>query len=288
MKRIDPFLRVSFLPLLLFAGLATAKPGVCLASAFKVTPVKILLTRRAPTALLTVKNQSDKRLRFQAGVFAWDQDPDGRMQVTPTQDIVFFPTVLFVEPGEERKVRLGNVAPFGALERAYRIFFEELPEPEKRGDSKTTQLHIRTRVGIPIFLRPEKPGPGSRLYAASLREGLLHFSVRNTGNVHVSLAGVRVTGLGRSGDLLFERQYEGWYVLAGGARNYEIEVPEGKCRQIARLVLEARIDEKTLVEKIDLSPAACGKNPVLSRENRREPLAKAPRQDQRQTGKPAE
>jgi P pilus assembly chaperone PapD len=137
-------------------------------------------------------------------------------------------------------------------------------------------LNIRTRIGIPIFLQPEKPGAGSRLDAAGVREGLLQFSVRNTGNVHVNLAGVRVTGLGHSGDPLFERQSDGWYVLAGDSRNYEIEVPEGKCRQIARIVLEARVDGKTLVENLDLPPAACGKTPALFRETRSGPSSKVP------------
>lgn len=256
MKRINRFLEVPFLLPLLFAGLAIA-PGVCLASAFKVTPVKVLLTRRVPTALLTLKNQSDKRLRFQATVFAWDQSPEGRMEITPTEDIVFFPSLLSVEPGEERKVRLASAVPFGARERAYRIFFEELPELEKAGDSKSARLQIRTRMGIPIFLQPKETEKGSRVEGILARAGILRFSVRNTGNVHVNLRGIRVRGLGPEGEARFERESDGWYVLPGGTRNYEVQIPEDQCDAVARFVIEARVDEETILGNLESSTATC-------------------------------
>jgi fimbrial chaperone protein len=251
------FSGVSLLLPVLFVLLAISRPGVSLASSFKVTPVQVLLTRAVPTALLTLKNESDRTVRFQASVFAWNQDREGRMELASTPDVVFFPTLLSVKPGEERKIRIGAGTDFGSLEKSYRIFFEELPELEKAGSSQGSQLQIRTRMGIPIFLRPEKPGEGSRFEAVSLRAGVLRFSVRNTGNVHVGLNGIRVKGLGPSGDAQFERESDGWYLLASGSRNYEIEIPEDKCRRIARLVIEAQIDGKTLSEDLGASPGSC-------------------------------
>jgi fimbrial chaperone protein len=251
------FLRVSFLLPSLFVGLAISRPGVSLASSFKITPVSVLLSRRVPTALLTLKNESDRTLRFQASVFGWDQDPQGRMQLTPTRDIVFFPTVLSVEPGEERKVRIGTTAAFGSLEKAYRIFFEELPEIEKAANSRGSELQIRTRMGIPIFLQPKELEKGSRVDAIAVRAGILRFSVRNTGNVHVNLRGIRVKGLGPMGDARFERESDGWYVLAGGSRDYEIEIPERQCGAIARYVIEAQVDENAVRENLESSAASC-------------------------------
>jgi len=251
------FLRVSLLPPFLFAALAISQAGVCFASSFKITPVQVLLSRQVPTALLTLKNESDRTLRFQADVFSWDQDPQGRMQLTPTRDIVFFPTILAVQPGEERKVRVGTPAGFGPVEKAYRIFFEELPELEKAGSSRGSELRIRTRMGIPIFLQPRELEKGSRVDAITGRAGILRFSVRNTGNIHVSLRGIRVRGLGPTGDARFERESDGWYVLAGGSRDYEIEIPERQCGGIARYVIEAQVDEKTVLEKLESSAAFC-------------------------------
>lgn len=254
MKR---FLRFSLLLPSFFVGLAVSRPGVCFASSFKVTPVQVLLSRRVPTALLTLKNESDRTLRFQASVFAWDQDREGRMQLAPTPDIVFFPTVLSVKPGEERKVRIGTTAASGSLEKAYRIFFEELPEIEKAGSSRGSELQIRTRMGIPIFLQPKEPEKGSRVDAMAAHAGILRFSVRNTGNVHVNLRAIRVKGLGLMGDARFQRESDGWYVLAGGSRDYEIEIPERQCGGIARYVIEAQVDENTVLENLESSAASC-------------------------------
>jgi len=249
--------RVSLLLPSLFAGLAMSRPGVSLASSFKITPVSVLLSRRVPTALLALKNESDRTLRFQAEVFSWDQDPQGRMQLTPTRDIVFFPTVLSVQPGEERKVRIGTASAFGSLEKSYRIFFEELPELEKAASSKGSELQIRTRMGIPIFLQPKESEKGSRVDAMTAHAGILRFSVHNTGNVHVTLRGIRVKGLGPTGDERFERESDGWYVLAGGSRDYEIEIPERQCGGIARYAIEAQVDENTVRENLESSAASC-------------------------------
>ncbi|HEY3125065.1 MAG TPA: fimbria/pilus periplasmic chaperone [Thermoanaerobaculia bacterium] len=251
------FLRVSFLLPSFFVGLAISRPGVCFGSAFKVTPVTILLSRRTPTALLTLKNESDRRLRFQARVFLWDQTPEGQMQLAATQDIVFFPTLLSVEPGEERKVRIGSAAAFGPMEKAYRVFFEELPELEKAADSRGSRLQIRTRMGIPIFLQPQQTEKGSRVDAIEARAGVLRFSVRNTGNVHVNLRGIRVKGLDPMGDSRFERESDGWYVLAGGSRDYEVEIPEDQCGRVARFVIEAQVDENTVLRNLASSAASC-------------------------------
>ncbi|HVE65887.1 MAG TPA: fimbria/pilus periplasmic chaperone [Thermoanaerobaculia bacterium] len=255
MKR-QRFLRVSFLVSSFFVGLAILRPDVSLAATFQITPVKVLLSRRVPTALLTLKNGSDRRLRFQATAFAWGQTPEGKMELVPTRDVVFFPPLLTVEPGTTRKVRLGAATEFGTLEKSYRIFFEELPELDPEGPAQS-QLKIRTRMGIPIFLRPEEPEMGSRVELARVSAGLLSFSLRNTGNVHVNLRGVRVRGLGPAGEPIFDRESDGWYVLAGKSRDYAIEVPEDRCREVARLVIEAKVDDVTVLEKLEMSSASC-------------------------------
>jgi fimbrial chaperone protein len=257
LKHRKRFLGVSFLLSLSFFGLAIFQPGDCFGSAFKVTPVKVLLSRRAPTTLLTLKNESDRRLRFQASVFLWDQNREGKMELSPTRDIVFFPPVFTVEPGASRKVRVGAVAAFGSMEKAYRIFIEELAELDPTGGTAGSQLQIRTRMGIPIFLQPDETESGSRVDSVAAQAGVLRFSVRNTGNVHVNLRGVRVKGLDPTGNSLFESESDGWYVLAAGSRDYEIDVPADRCEHVARFVIEARVDGGTLLGNLEPSSASC-------------------------------
>jgi fimbrial chaperone protein len=257
LKQRERFLGVPFLLPVLFFGLAIVQPGASSASAFKVTPVTILLSRRTPTALLTLKNESDRPLRFQASVFLWGQTAEGKMELSPTRDILFFPPIFSVEPGATRKVRLGTTATFGSLEKAYRIFFEELPDLEPAGDSIRSQLQIRTRMGIPIFLQPAEIESGSRIDSIAAGAGTLRFSVRNTGNVHANLRGVRVKGLDPTGRSLFLRESDGWYVLAEGSRDYEIEIPKDRCEQVARFVIEARVDGGTVFRNLEPSASSC-------------------------------
>jgi fimbrial chaperone protein len=257
LKRLERFLGVPFLLSVFFFGLATLRPANCFGSAFKVTPVNVLLSRRTSTALLTLTNESDRPLRFQASVFSWDQTREGKMELSPTRDIQFFPPIFSVEAGATRKVRLGTSTAFGSLEKAYRIFFEELPELEPDGASTQSQLQIRTRVGIPIFLQPGEIESGTRIDSVVARAGTLRFSVRNIGNVHLNLRGVRVKGVDHTGKSLFERESDGWYVLAEESRDYEIEIPKDRCEQVARFTIEAKVDEATVLGNLESSSASC-------------------------------
>src|ERR1700693_6418988 len=122
-----------------------------LASAFRVTPVQVNLSAKSST-LLTLANESGHALRFQITVFSWTQSPTGEIQLAPTQDITFFPALLTLGPGEERKVRIGSNTVATDTEKTYRIFFEELP-PAEKPEQKQTEVRILTKTGVPIFVQ---------------------------------------------------------------------------------------------------------------------------------------
>jgi fimbrial chaperone protein len=257
LKRNRRFFGIPFLLSLLFSGLAASRPEPCFGSAFKVTPVKVLLSRGTSTALLTLKNETDRPLRFQGSVYLWNQTTEGKMELSPTRDILFFPSIFSVEPGATRKVRLGAATAFGSVEKAYRIFFEELPDLEPAGKSSQSQLQIRTRLGIPVFLLPGETETGSRIDSIAAEAGALRFSVKNIGNTHVNLRGIRVKGLDPAGKSVFERESDGWYVLAEGSRDYEIEIPKDRCEQVARFVIEAEVDGGTVSGNLEPSALSC-------------------------------
>ena len=101
--------------------------GKAEASAFTVNPIKIALSGKDQSALLSLQSQSSEELRFKVAVKAWSQNPQGEMQLTDTKDIVVFPALLTLGPKEERKLRIGATVPAGAVEKTYRVFVEELP-----------------------------------------------------------------------------------------------------------------------------------------------------------------
>lgn len=214
------------------------------ASAFTVTPVRVFLGRGTNSALLTLKNDSAEMLRFQITLKAWNQTADGEMELSDTNDLVFFPTLMELKAGEERKVRIGSAfkSPV-ATERSYRIFFEELPPSQVIRDGsddrqRGAQVRVLTKMGVPIFIQPATLVLKGDLTAVSVTGRKLQFEIRNNGNSFFSIIGAKVVGLSRSGTTTFERTRDGWYVLAGGRRRFEFEVPADACESTDHLRIE--------------------------------------------------
>ena len=231
---------------------AAARPAF--ASSFAVNPTQIFLTSKTTSAILTLRNESDESLRFQLTVFAWDQSAQGEMKLQPTSDIVFFPTLLTLGPKESRNVRVGAATAFEAVEKSYRIFVEELPPQAPQ--SGQSAVRVLTKMGVPIFLQPTRTQAQAGLRDLMVSDGVFTFNVRNTGNVHFVPETVRVYGLNRAGDVTLDKQLDGWYILAGGVRAYEVKLPAADCSALAALSIDVRIGGTALKERLE-TPAAC-------------------------------
>lgn len=241
--------------LLVGATLAQALPAW--ASTFSVSPVQVLLTGQSRSAILTLQNTSQEPLRFQLDVQAWAQDPQGAMQLQPTRDIVFFPQLLSLAPGQERKVRLGATVPPGAIEKTYRLFVQELPPRETPGATSGSQVRVLTRMGIPVFLQPPSPRVEGRVEALAVRQGRLSFEVRNRGTVHFVVHGIRLTGYDAGSEAVLHGALEGWYVLAGGVRRYEVEIPPADCGKVQAVAVEVDAKDEAFSGRVELSSGAC-------------------------------
>ncbi len=241
----------------LWLSLPLCQAGPAWAGAFTVSPIRVVFSPDTRSVLLMLHNQSTEALRFQLSVFAWDQSLQGEMQLTPTADIVFFPTLLVLAPGGTRNVRVGPVISFTASEKTYRIFVEELPSLATL-QGGPAGVRILTRMGIPLFLQPAKVVQRGRIESMAVRHGRLSFQVKNTGNVHFVEQAVRVRGFGPAEDSLFEYQQAGWYVLAGGSRAHELELPKVTCAKIRALAVEVQTEWATFQERFDVPPGACG------------------------------
>lgn len=223
-------------------------------SSFHVDPIRVFLSASSPTALLTVRNDSTVRLRFQVTAFSWDESPRGEMKLQPTDEVVFFPALLSLDPGEARKVRVGTVAPAAAQEKSYRIFVDELPSLQA---SQGGEVRILTRMGIPIFLRPQKLLAEGHIESMGIQRGQFSFHVANKGNSHLLLRRIRVHAHGAEGAVLLEREIKGWYILAGGHREYQLDLPKNECGKIKVLSVEVETDEKTFKKDLPATPSAC-------------------------------
>lgn len=231
------------------------RADVALASSFTVNPTRIMLTSKSASAMLSIRNESSETLRFQLTVFTWSQRSDGEMELAPTQDIIFFPALFSLAPKQERNIRIGAVTPFGATEKTYRIFVEELPALEAPPDA--SGVRVLTRMGIPIFMRPFKPTVTIGLSGLGMSGGRFWFRVQSLGTVHVSPTQIRVTGSGPSGEVLFEQELPGWYILAGGIRLFNLELAPEKCQAVRRLRVDVKTDGGSVQERLETPAGVC-------------------------------
>lgn len=219
-------------------------PAVASGTTFALNPVQVTLSNGARTGLITVKNQSDEPLRVQVTGFRWGENPDGQMALSEAEDLVFFPAMLTLPAGASRKLRIGTHAPPGDVERTYRVFVEELP-PLSKDDRGGVQIKVLLRMGVPVFVVPAKPRAEARVEDLTIAGRKIRFRLRNPGNAHFRADKVRIHGVDKSGVGVFDQALPGWYVLAGGERVYEAELPAGLCVQLARLSVAADTDAET-------------------------------------------
>lgn len=226
------------------------------ASTFTVNPTRVTLSEATSSALLTVKNAGDEPVRVQVTFKAWTQSPLGEMQLAPTSDLIVFPTLFELQPGTERTVRVARATPPGTIEKTYRVFVEELPPVSEDGSARPG-IRMLTRMGIPVFIQPARPVARAALKALALDGGRLSFTLENLGNVHFMPGEVTVQGYAADGRPLLIRTTQGWYVLAGGTRRFEVTFDAPACTDVRRLGVEVKIGDSVVSGQLQTAGGVC-------------------------------
>jgi fimbrial chaperone protein len=225
------------------------------AGGLNVSPIQIQLSPRATKAMLTLRNDGAETMRYQVSATSWNQTPHAELQLSPTTEIVFFPALFTLKPGEERNVRVGVGTSFGLVEKTYRVFVEELPPTQR--PAQASSVRVLTRVGVPVFLAPERALDRRAIENIEARGGRASFRVSNQGTIHFREDVVQLRGLDTTGNVLFEREQRGWYVLAGGALDYDFELPKS-CPGLATVVASVTAENGDKFEqRAPAEPSAC-------------------------------
>jgi fimbrial chaperone protein len=246
-------MRLHLMPVAITALLLA--PRGAIASNFTVTPTEVNLSTSATSALVTLRNGSKLPLRFEITVVSWSEDEHGTMALNPSSDVTFFPKLVELAGGASRNIRIGiNAGTERGVEQSYRLFVEELPD---QSSPAVNVVALRTRIGIPVFVRPSKPSRTAVIDGVSVENGRVLARVRNTGNLHISVDTISVKGTGGSAAPTFTKEGPGWYVLPGATRIFEVPMTAAECRSTTQVAVEVFGHAKSLKGASQVSPAAC-------------------------------
>lgn len=209
-----------------------ALPGTVAAFAFGVSPIRLDFDGARRTAAITVSNDDKVKLSFQVRLMRWTQDGDGADQYEESRDLIYFPRVMAVNPGEKRVIRVGLQGAPGAAESAYRLVIEEMAPPDAPA-GRGTAVAVRVRFAVPVFVAPAEAAAGAGVEDVRAAGGELRFSLRNRGTRHLK---AETLTLLRKGEVL--AQAAGWYVLPGARREFKVTVPPERCEGPAELVIK--------------------------------------------------
>lgn len=244
----------------LFAWLCVAVlvcvPAV--AGDFTVNPIRLELGSSVRSGAILVRNEGKEKLAFQLQAMAWTQDAEGKDQYAETSDLVFFPRILTVEPGEEGLVRVGAKNTVLQSEKTYRLFIEEMPGAVKPLEGQPAALvNVLVRFGAPIFVAALKPQDSLVINSVALSRGVLTVSTKNTGNRHQVVQGIDLKGADAKGNPVYSLTLADRYLLAGATKSFSTLIAADQCAKIAVLAVDMKTDKAAVSHKIDVMPAMC-------------------------------
>ena len=108
-----------------------------------------------------------------------------------------------------------------------------------------------------MFVRPTKPVRTAVIEGVSVEGGKVMTRVRNTGNLHINVENVAVKGTGASNASTFSKEGQGWYVLPGATRIFEVPMTAAECKSTTAVNVEVFGHNTSLKGASQVSPAAC-------------------------------
>ena len=211
-----------------------------LAGTFQISPTRVDLAARGTSGLLELTNTGATPLRMQITANTWDQATNGEILLARTSDLVVFPTLFSLAPGERRKVKVGVLVAPAARERSFRLIIEELPPPAAPSE---IGLRVLTRMSVPVFQAPVRAVRAGEVAGAALVGETLALDVENRGTVSVLLREARVSGQDALGAPLWSAAVPGWYLLAAGRRRFSLAVPAELAPRLASVAIEITTDQ---------------------------------------------
>lgn len=221
---------------------------------FSITPVRIFFEGSKKTDTVTIKNESTKTGALQINAVAWTQDEKQDNVYLPTEDILFFPKLVEIKPGEEKIIRIGTKIPHSDTEKTYRLFIEEIPDDTQL---ETTSVKILMKIGVPIFISPVKAAPSGVIEKMEFHKGSLMVDVKNEGNVHFIIKTVKIEGKDESGKEVYTTEKAGGYLHHGKSKEVVFDIPQDACHKMKTLHVDIDTDRLMMGKQIEIVEEMC-------------------------------
>jgi fimbrial chaperone protein len=207
------------------------------ASALSVAPIRLELSARSRTAVLTVRNQEDSPVVVQARPAAWSQ-PQGQEQLDDTHDLLVTPPIFTVPPNGQQVLRIALLRePDPARELDYRLVLSEVPQAAA---PETTGLRVALRITLPVFAAAQTHAAADLAWSHHwLADGTLEVAAQNRGTAHIQILDFDVQSTGHAVQGL--RTETPHYLLPGTLAHWELH-PGGGVARDARLVIKGHSD----------------------------------------------
>lgn len=126
----------------------TTASAVSHASELRISPVNLDMPAQSNSAVLRLKNLSEKEMLLQVRVEPWDSS------AINLRDVVVSPGMLRIPPQTEQTVRIVNVGAPSQLEfeRMYRIIIDDLAPPSALATEEQSAIGLKVRYALPLFI----------------------------------------------------------------------------------------------------------------------------------------
>jgi fimbrial chaperone protein len=226
--------------LMLFVALAST------AQAVTISPIRVDLSSRQKIASVTINNDSNQAMSFQAETMAWTQ-VNGSDSYQPTQDLLISPVVVQIPAKSSQVFRVALRQPLsGDVEKAYRLMLEDVSEVV---NPQPDVVAVHFRHNLPVYVTPEGEAKlalrWSRCKAAS-GKGCVRLA--NDGNSHVRFLELTVGGNGWQQVI---KNGVGASVLAGSWKEWIFSLNKGQNQATS---INAKTDQGSITADLSASP----------------------------------
>jgi fimbrial chaperone protein len=209
------------------------------ASTLSVAPIRVELSSRVRTAVLTLRNQEDSPVVVQVRPTAWSQQQDGQDQLDDTHDLLVTPPLFTVPPKGVQVLRIALLRePDPARELPYRLVLSEVPQEVP---AETTGLRVALRITLPVFVAPKVHSAPELAWGHRwLPDGTLEIEARNRGTAHLQVFDFDVQGNASAAQGLHAATSH--YLLPGSAAHWQLHPGSELAHGTQQLTLHGHSD----------------------------------------------